>query len=62
MYYLPKGLIDNYNVSINEKYFYYQPIDSDTKWHEEIRKLRTGHRWILYYWIFVRLEVRQKSL
>ena len=55
MYYLPKGLIDNYNVSINGKHFYYQPIDFDTKWHEEIRKLRTGHRWIVYYWIFVRL-------
>ena len=42
---------------INGKNFYDQPIDSDIKGYEEIRKLTTGqwHWWILYYWIFVRL-------
>ena len=28
---LPKGVIDNYNVTVNEKHFYDQPIDSDIK-------------------------------
>ena len=38
-YYLPKGIIDNYIVISNGKNFYDQPIDSDIKWYEEIRKL-----------------------
>ena len=41
-YYLPKGIIKNYNVIINGKNFYVQPIDSDIKRYEEIRKLITG--------------------
>ena len=41
-YYLPKGIIDNYNVIIDRKNFYDQAIDSDIKWYEEIRKLTTG--------------------
>ena len=32
----------NYNVIINGKNFYDQPIDFDVKWQEEIRKLTTG--------------------
>ena len=38
-YYLPKGIIKNYNVIINGKNFYDQAIDSDIKQYEEIRKL-----------------------
>ena len=41
-YYLPKGLIKNYNVIINGKNFYDQAIDSDIKRYEEIRKSTTG--------------------
>ena len=41
-YYLPKGIIKKYNDLIHGKYFYDQPIDSDIKWCEEIRKLKTG--------------------
>ena len=41
-YHLPKGIINNYNVIINEKTFYDQTIDSDIKRYEEIRKLTTG--------------------
>ena len=41
-YYLPKGIIKNYNVIINGKNFYDQAIDSDIKRHEEIKKLTTG--------------------
>ena len=39
--YLPKRIIDNSCVIINRKNFYYQPIDSDIKQYEEIRKLTT---------------------
>ena len=42
-YYLPKEIIDNYNVISNGKNFYDQAIDSDIKRYEEIRKLTTGH-------------------
>ena len=41
-YYLPKGIIKNYNVIINGKNFYDQSIDSDIKRYEEIKKLTTG--------------------
>ena len=40
-YYLPKRIIDNYNI-INEKKNNDQPIDSYIKQYKEIRKLRTG--------------------
>ena len=35
---LPKVVINKYNVIINGKNFYDQPIDSDLKRYEEIRK------------------------
>ena len=35
--YLPKGVIDNYNVIVNGKHFYDHSIDSDIKRYEEIR-------------------------
>ena len=41
-YYLPKGIIDNYNVIISGKNFYDQAIGSDIKRYKEIRKLSTG--------------------
>ena len=41
-YYLPKGVIDDYNVIINGKKIYDQPIDFDIKRYEEIRKFATG--------------------
>ena len=41
-YYLPKGIIKNYNVISNGKNFYDQATDSDIKQYEEIRKLTTG--------------------
>ena len=39
---LPKGIIKSYNVIINIKHFYDQPIDSGIKLYKEIRKLTTG--------------------
>ena len=41
IHYLPKGTIKNYYFIINGNNFHDQPIDSDTKWHEKIRKLTT---------------------
>ena len=35
-FYLPKDIIKNYNVIINGKNFFDQPIDSDIKRYEEI--------------------------
>ena len=41
-YYLPKDVIDNYNVIINGNIFNDQAIDSDIKRYEKIRILSTG--------------------
>ena len=41
-YYLLKGIIDNYNVTVNVKSFYDQAIDSDIKRCKESGKLTTG--------------------
>ena len=41
-YYLPKGIIENYNVINNGKNFYGQPLDSDIKRYEGIRKFTTA--------------------
>ena len=40
-YYLPKGVIKNYNVIIHEKKLFDQPIDTNINWCKEI-KLTTG--------------------
>ena len=43
----------------------FQPIDSDIKRYEEIRKLTTGKGELLvklHYWMFIRLRIHQKSL
>ena len=43
-YYLPKVEIKDYNVMINGKSFFDQPINSDHKAYENIRKIATGQR------------------
>ena len=40
--YLTKDIIKNYSVIIDGKNFYDQPIDSDTKRFEDIRKGTAG--------------------
>ena len=42
IYYLPKGIIDNYKAIINGKNFYDQAVDSDIKRYKKFRKLTTG--------------------
>ena len=39
-YYLPKGIIKNYNVIVNGKNFYDQATDSDMKQYKEIKKIK----------------------
>ena len=41
-YYLPKVEIKDYNVMIDGKNFFDQPINSMTKTYENIRKIATG--------------------
>ena len=41
-YYLPKAEIKDYNVMIDGKNFFDQPINSDFKTYENIRKIATG--------------------
>ena len=41
-YYLPKEIIKNYNIISDGINFYDQPVDSDIKRYEEIRKLTKG--------------------
>ena len=48
-YCLPKGTIKNFNVIINGKNFYDQPIDSDIKRYKEIRKLTAGQDYFIGY-------------
>ena len=41
-YYLPKVEVKDYNVKVNRKNFFDQPISSDIKTYENIRKIVTG--------------------
>ena len=43
-YYLPKGIIKNFNFIANGKGFYDQPIYSDLKQCKEVRTLKTRQR------------------
>ena len=42
-YFLPGGEIKNYNVLINGRNFYDQPINDLIKQYDEVRKVSTGH-------------------
>ena len=41
--FLPRGEIQNYNVLIDGRNFYDQPINDKTKKYDEIRKVSTGY-------------------
>ena len=41
-YFLPRVKIENYNIEIDEKNFYDQPINDSVKQYDEIRKMSTG--------------------
>ena len=41
-YFLPRAKIDNYNIEINGRNFYDQPIIDSIKQYDEVRKISTG--------------------
>ena len=41
-YYLPKVEVKDYNVNIDDKNFFDQPVNNDIKTYENIRKIATG--------------------
>ena len=41
-YYLPRVKIDNYNIEIDGRNFYDQPINDSIKQYDEVRKISTG--------------------
>ena len=41
-YFLPKVKIENFNIKIDAKNFYDQPINDSIKQYGEIRKISTG--------------------
>ena len=41
-YFLPRIKITNYNIEINGRNFYDQPIDDSIKQYDEVRKISTG--------------------
>ena len=54
-YYLPRIDLKKYNVIIDERNFYFNPIESDTEKYRELKKINDWKRRRLYYRIFVRL-------
>ena len=41
-YFLPRVKIDNYNIEIDGRNFYDQPINNSIKQYDEVRKISTG--------------------
>ena len=41
-YFLPRVKIDNYNIEINGRNFYGQPMNNSIKQYDEVRKISTG--------------------
>ena len=42
-YFLPRGKIENYNVLIDGRNFYDQPINDLIKQYDKVRKVSTGY-------------------
>ena len=42
LYFLPRGIIENYNILICGRNFYGQPINEFIKQYDEVRKVSTG--------------------
>ena len=41
-YFLPRVKIDNYNIEIDGRHFYDQPINDSIKQYDEVRKISSG--------------------
>ena len=57
-YFLPRVKIENYNIEIDGRNFYDQPINDSVKQYDEIR----NQRWWLYNWLFIRFCLFSKKL
>ena len=53
-YFLPRIKIENYNIEIDGRNFYDQPINDLIKQYDEIRKISKGQGDDLYKWLFIR--------
>ena len=64
-YFLPRGEINNYNVLIDGRNFYDQPINDLIKQYDEVRKVLAGHGndyttgSLLDYAYFRELQIKQ---
>ena len=54
-YYLPRISLNKYNVIIDGRHFYVNPIESDIEKYRELKKSNDWKKRRLYYRIFVRL-------
>ena len=59
--FLPRVKIDNYNIEIDGRNFYDQPINDSIKQYDEVRKISTGQGDINYR-LFIRLFLFWKKL
>ena len=57
-YYLPTVKIEGYNVMIDGKNFFDQPIKSHLKTYDNIRKIVS---WWLHNWMLIRVSLFLKS-
>ena len=63
-YFLPRVKIENYNIEIDGRNFYDQPINDSIKQYDEIRKISTGQGddyttvvyWICIFWKKVQIN------
>ena len=53
-YFLPRVKIVNYNIEIDGRNFYDQPINDPIKQYDEVRKISTGQGDDWYYWLLNR--------
>ena len=56
-YFLPRVNITNYDVLIDGRNFYDQPINDQIKKYDEIRKIDIGKGEGLHNWLFARLPI-----
>ena len=49
-YFFPRVKIENYNIEVDGRNFYDQPINDLIKQYDEVRKISTG--W-LHNWLFI---------
>ena len=59
-YFLPRFKIENYNIEIDRRNFYDQPINDSIKQYDEVRKISTGqgddYTTLVVYWILLILR------